>query len=189
MATFAPNSELMNNPIFNEAGKAGLIMGLVTIVLTTLAYAIDYTIMANFSFGFGIMALLLVMIIYFYIQWRKGRGGYVTFRDAYLFGLLTMVMSGVINLAYTSVLYGIIDPDLPSKLLDAVIESTVRMMESFGLPDGEIDKAIEQLEDQPDQFSVIAMLKNFPVQVLMYGAISLILAAIFKKERPPFEEA
>ncbi|MFT4525152.1 MAG: hypothetical protein ACI85F_001305, partial [Bacteroidia bacterium] len=132
----------MQNPIYNEAGKAGLIMGLVTIVITTIAYAIDYTIMANMSYGFGIMALLLAMIIYFYVNWRKERGGYVSFKEAYMFGLLTMIMSGVINLMYTAVLYGIIDPELPNKLFDAVVESTVRMMESFGLPDSEIDKAI-----------------------------------------------
>mgnify|MGYP002636492036 CR=1 FL=1 len=179
----------MQNPIYNEAGKAGLIMGLVTIVLTTLVYSIDYTIMANFSYGFGIIAMLLAMIIYFYVTWRKNRGGYVSFKEAYMFGLLTMIMSGAINLMYTAVLYGVIDPELPNKLFDAVVETTVRMMESFGLPDSEIDKAIEQLEDQPDQFSVIAMVKNFPIQILVYAAISLIMAAIFKKERPPFEDA
>lgn len=179
----------MQNPIYNEAGKAGLIMGLVTIVITTLVYAIDYTMMANFSYGFGIMALLLAMIIYFYVNWRKERGGYVSFKEAFMFGLLTMIMSGVINLMYTSVLYGVIDPELPNKLFDAVVESTVRMMESFGLPDSEIDKAIEQLEDKPDQFSVMAMIKNFPIQIMVYAGISLILAAIFKKERPPFEGA
>lgn len=164
-------------------------MGLVTVVITTVAYAIDYTIMANMSYGLGIMALLLAMIIYFYVGWRKERGGYVSFKEAYMFGLLTMIMSGVINLMYTAVLYGVIDPELPNKLFEAVVESTVRMMESFGLPDSEIDKAIEQLEDQPDQFSIMAMVKNFPIQILVYAAISLIMAAIFKKERPPFEDA
>jgi hypothetical protein len=179
----------MQNPIYNEGGKAGLIIGLVTIVITTLAYAIDYRIMANFSFGFGIMGMLLVMLFYFYVTWRKGRGGYVSFKEAYMFGLLTMIMSGVINLMYTAVLYGVIDPDLPNKLMDSVIENTVRMMEGFNLADSDIDDAIDQLEDQPGQFSVFSMVKNFPFQILFYMGLSLLMAAIFKKDRPPFEDA
>lgn len=179
----------MDKRIYNEAGKAGLIMGLSFLVITGGVYAIDYTMFA--SFWFGILNLILVVgfLIYFYGNWRKGRGGYVSFKESFAFGFLALVMSGVINLMFTCILYGVIDPDLPTKLTDALIDNTVGMLERFGAPDAQIDETIEQLEKQTESYTLEGQLKNFPMMLVMYAGFALIMGAIYKKERPPFEDA
>lgn len=164
-------------------------MGLCFLVLTGGVYAIDYTMFASFWFGLFSIGLSIGFMIYFYTSWRKGRGGYVSFKDAFVFGFLTLVMSGIINLAFTCLLYGVIDPDLSTKLIDALIDNTVSMLEKFGAPDSQIDQTIEELEKQSGSYTLEGQLTSFPKVLFFYAIFSLILAAIFKKERPPFEDA
>ena len=65
------------------------------------------------------------------------------------------------------------------------LESTAEMMKNFGAPTSEIKKAVEKLEDY-DQFSTLEQLKGSIWSIVGSAIFGLILAAIFKKDKPVF---
>jgi hypothetical protein len=81
--------------LFQHALKHAAILGVISIVLTLAAYAIDYTLLVSMSFAFLSFAVYLGYGIYAGIQYRKENGGYLAFGKAFQHGFITF--NGSIN--------------------------------------------------------------------------------------------
>ena len=71
-----------------HAAKWGSILGGVSIVLTVIAYAADYTILADWKFGIFVLVLLLGATIYAGINYRNEIGGFVSYGKAFQHGFV-----------------------------------------------------------------------------------------------------
>jgi hypothetical protein len=79
----------------------------------------------------------------------------------------------------------VIDPELPQKMADIVIENTESMMAGFGAPQASIDEAIDKMRiDLPEQFSTTGMLIGFWKQLVGYLIFALITALFVRKNQP-----
>lgn len=175
-----PSTTLMNHAL-----KWGGIFAGISIVITMLIYAIDYTLMAGFTFILIMLAVGLGFVVYAGINYRNEIGGYIPFGKAFLHGFAVFAIGGVISSIFTILLYTVIDPDLPVNLTEAVISNTESMMQRFGAPQESIDEAVDKMrEDMPNNFSAFGLIKGYFTSLIWYAILSLITGLIVKKNQP-----
>jgi hypothetical protein len=183
--TTAPAGTGQQQDLVKHALRFGAIMGGVSVVLTLLLYAVDYTLLADWKAGLLFIALFIGLVIYGGINYRNQTGGYITYGKAFLHGYITMLTGAVISTIFSILLYTVIDPALPQNLADAAIEKTEEMMRSFGAPEDAIDQQMEQLRvDMPKRFSAVGLLTQLGWGLIIYAVISAITSLFVKKNEP-----
>jgi len=175
-------NEQPQSPI-QSAIRPGLIIGLVTLVLTYLAYFIDSSLLASGYFGLAALVIFFALIIFFGKGYRKEVGGFLSFGAAFNFSFFAILTSGVIGLIGNILLFQFIDPSLPEVLSQITFESSLEMMEKFGgNPDSLSPEMLDQMrESSASNFTLGGQLKGFGFGLIVYAIIALILAAILKK--------
>jgi len=180
------NQETTTQPtLLNHAIRWGLILGGVGIVLTILCYAIDYTIMVQLKFIGIILLVYLALVIYAGIDFRKTQGGFLSYGKAFQHGFIVLAISGLIGALFQLILYSLIDPELPQKLVDASLENTRAMMEKFGMPEDKMDEALEKAKtDTADRFTIIGQAKGYLFGLIFYVIVSSISSLFVRKNQP-----
>ncbi|UXE66948.1 MAG: DUF4199 domain-containing protein [Chryseotalea sp. WA131a] len=170
--------------LFQHAIKWGAIFGGASIALTILLYAIDYALLADWKMLL-LLFVFLGLVIFSGINYRSQIGGFLPYGKAFLHGFTVFAILGVVSTLFTVVLYTVIDPELPTKLVDVSIENAQKMMESFKMPEDQIDKALEDAKKRSvDQFSVVGLFKGYAFGLILYAILSLISAIFVKKNQP-----
>jgi hypothetical protein len=173
--------------LFQHALKWGLIIGGISIALSIVAYAVDYAMLANWKFGIFVIVMFIGLAIFAGINYRGETGGFLPYGKAFQHGLILMAVAGLISTLFTVILYTVIDPELPAKLTDVALENAEKMMESFGMPADQMDKAMEDARTRTEnQFSVSGLAMGYGIGLIIYAVLSLI-TAIFVKKNPPEE--
>ena len=175
-------NEQTPSPI-QSAVRPGLIIGLVSLVITYIAYFIDSSYLASGYFGLIALVLFFGLIIFFGKEFRKESGGFLTFGNAFNFSFFAILISGLIGLIGNILLFHVIDPTLPQVLADQTFETQLEMMENFGanpdsIPSEDLDK---MREASASNFTLVGQLKGFGFGLIAYAIIALILGAILKK--------
>lgn len=163
--------------------QPGLVMGLITVAITYVAYFIDSSLLASMWLGLIGLVVFFGLIIYFGKQYRSDLGGFMSFGIAFNFSFVAILISGIISTAGQILLFQVIDPTLPQVLADAALESSLKMMESLGQnPDNMPAEALDAIKESSQQsYSLSGQLKAFGFGLIIYAIIALILAAILKK--------
>lgn len=166
-----------------SAVKPGLIIGLVTLVLTYLAYFIDSALLTAWYYGLVIMVLFFGLIIYFGKEYRKEAGGFLSFGSAFSFSFFAILISGVVGLVGNILLFHVIDPTLPQVLGELTFDAQLKMMEGLGQnPDSMPTETLDAMrEASASSFTLMGQLKAFGFGLIFYAIIALILGAILKK--------
>ncbi|RIW13923.1 DUF4199 domain-containing protein [Algoriphagus lacus] len=174
---------------FQASVKPGLTIGLVTLVLTYIAYFIDSSLLASAWFGLVALVVFFVLIIFFGKQYRSDLGGFMSFGTAFNFSFITMIISGLVTLVGQILLYHVIDPSLPQVLGELSFEAGLNMMESFGQnPDDLAPEMLDEMKANAESnYTLTGQLKNFGFGLIAYAIIALILAAILKKRDKSLE--
>lgn len=173
--------------LFQHALKWGLIVGAISIALTCVAYAVDYSMLANWKFGIFIFVFLIGITIYAGMNYRNETGGFIAYGKAFQHAFILMAVSGLVSTAFTILLYTVIDPELPAKLTDVAIENAEAMMRGFGMPEDQLDKAMEDTRKRTEnQFSISGLGMGYGIGLIIYAVLSLI-TSIFVRKNPPDE--
>jgi len=171
--------------LFQHALKWGLIVGGISIALSIVSYAVDYSLLANWKFGIFMFAMFIGLAIYAGINYRNEIGGFLPYGKAFQHGFILMAVSGLISTLFTMILYTVIDPDLPAKLTDVAMENAQKMMESFGMPADQMDQAMEDARKRTEnQFSVSGLAMGYGIGLIIYAVLTSI-TSIFVKKNPP----
>jgi uncharacterized integral membrane protein len=171
--------------LMNHAMRWAAITAAVSIIYTMLLYVVDYTLMVQLKFLFLGLAVYFGIAIYAGIEYRKSVGGFLTYGKAFQHGFLIFTISGLISTLFSLVLYYVIDPELPQKLVDASIENTRAMMENFGAPEESIDEALEKAKEQSaDRFTVSGTALGY-VWIVVFSAIMALISALFVRRNQP----
>ena len=169
----------------SHAARYGAIMGGISVVITLLLYAVDYTMMAKWWVGLLMFAISIGVVIYGGINYRNQTTGYISYGKAYQHGYLTFLIGGLIGSIFSILLYTVIDPELPEKLTDAVIENTEEMMRGFGAPEDQIETQLDKMrEDMPNTFSAMGVIKQFGIGLIIYAVLTAITSLFVKKNEP-----
>lgn len=167
-------------PFIPTALRYGLIGGLVMVVYSLISN------MLGFSIPTGIGSWLLTMLILFSLTFgicilairqhrNKELNGYISFKRAFVTGLVVLVIMMIISTLFSVLYMTVIDPDFAKDATGKMEE----FMSKFGMPE---DQMQEQLDKAMEGFTPMGMIKNM-LGILVFDAlIMLIIAAILKKK-------
>lgn len=168
-----------NTPsVWKSCLKFGLIMGLISVVLSVLFYMLDLL----FAPWIVIPNLILSLVVLYLLQ-RSYRdtyeNGYITYGKAFGAGVVIFIYAAIITAIFTYLLYAVIDPGLVEKSLAA----TSAKLEAKGIPQSAIDAGLEMQEK---------MLKPWIISLsgiffsMLSGVIMSLITSIFvaKKGNP-----
>ncbi len=134
----------------------------------------------------GVLNLTLIAV--FGVKYRNEIGGFMSFKDAYVYSLITMVVMVLVGTLFSIVMFNVVDPGISETVADAVAENTESMMRNFGAPEDGMDEAIDKARaDTLDRFTMVGMIKGAGIRILINVVFCLILGAIIKKNEPELE--
>jgi len=184
------NEPFPEKKVGKEGQKYGAYLG---VILLAMGIASTYLVMNASNFlvasllSSGVHFIVLVgLAAYFSLEMRKIADGYWTFKQAFR-GIFTMMVIVAAIVQIGTAAFNAIDPEPQQKVFDKSINATIEMLENAGTDDEAIDKQVAELEKQReglDTFSLGQTLKGLGISLVMYAVFALILAAVFKKERP-----
>lgn len=165
----------------------GLIVGVTSIVITSIMYAVDVKMFANYWIGICMFVVNLVLGIVAVAKAKKAMGGYISFKDAFTTYFMAMAIGAALGSIFMFVLFNLIDPGAKEIIMERVVEMTVSMMEGFGAKAEDIRKTVEDMK-AIDNFGLVQQLKSYIWGLLFYIIIGLIVAASMKRNKPEFEK-
>ncbi|MFO7823679.1 MAG: DUF4199 domain-containing protein [Cyclobacterium sp.] len=176
-----PQAQQSNTPA-RAALNAGLVIGLIMLVINFVVYFMDYSYLVSTWYGITVLVLFFGQVIYFGIQYRKELGGYMDFGAAFQFSFVTLIVSGLITTLGNMLLYFVIDPGLPELLVETQLENMVAMLDSFGAGESISGDQIDEMRSEmANSFTLGGQIKAFGISLIVYAILALILGAILKK--------
>lgn len=130
-------------------------------------------------------AIPIVLAVIAAVKTKKADGGYLTFSKALktIFGIL--VISSFCLSLFSFILNNYIDPAFAERMLQLTIQKAQEMMQKFNVPQAEIEKQIKTMMNM-EMYSFGSIMKGFVYQCIFLFLLSLIIAAIVKKNKPEF---
>jgi hypothetical protein len=175
-----------------EAFKMGAIIGLVQIVLTLLLYIMGIEYMVKWWVSILVIVSIIALLVVYGLKWRKSVGGYATFGEIFQFQFVAFAATMFVSTLFNILLYNVIDGELALNMKEAVVDSTMAMMEGFGIEGEALDAALVEFDDFEDNFSVVGLLMSF-IKSLIGGAVLAAILSLFLKKNeemfPDVEEA
>lgn len=162
--------------------KAGVITGLILVVITFLLYFINYELLATSWIGFLTFAIYCGLVIFFGIAYRKEVGGFMNFGNAFQFAFVSLIVILVITTLGNFLLFLVLDPGLGQRMADLTLENTMKMMDSFGAGEMPADQMDEMRNGMVEAYTPWGMIKGAGIALVIYAILALILAAIIKKK-------
>ena len=173
----------MEKPAKKISTSYGVYLGIALILIVVLAYAFDLSLFTKWWFGIGLLAFVIIMASMATSKAKKISASLFTFKDAYGAYFLTVFIGTLISLLFGVILFNVIDPQAAETLTELTIESSRKMMESFGAPESQIDAALQEMQEN-NQYSLMNQLKGYGFQLILYAIIGLIVALIFREKEP-----
>lgn len=167
---------------FKAGLNSGLIIGIISVVITFIIYFVDASSMVSMYFGLGVLVIFIGLVIYFGIQYRNSIGGFMSFGTAFNFAFTTMVISGIISVIGNLILYTVVDPALPNVLVDALLENQLAMMDKFGAGNTLSSSQIDEMRlSFQNSYTPLGQIKGFGFLLILYAIVALIVGLIIKK--------
>ena len=170
----------MINEIIKRNGITfGVLIGIVSSLITATIYAIDLNLFSSWWIGITSIIVYLVLGIVLLSKTKKGIKTIFTFKDAFTTYFIAAVIGILISTLFNVLLFNVIDPSAKDKLLEITMKITANMMQKFGTPASVINEAIAKLKET-NPYSTIELLKGSIFSIIFSSIFGLILAAFFK---------
>ncbi len=167
----------------------GITIGILSTAIGVVTFYMFPSLLGSISFGIGTLVISLVIYVFFTLDLRKKIGGFWDFREAlkgiFLMAFIAGLLYSVVNFAF----YKFVEPNAYDKISGYMEAGMTKTLENMGMDQDQIDEAIsKQSEGIKAQYDPTPMqfFKNIGVAVIVQFVMSLIFAAIFKKEEPVF---
>lgn len=159
--------------------KYGVLTAIVIMVYTTVLNVAGQALnkpLTYISFIFLIVGLVLAMK-----NFREENGGYMSYGDGLGLGSLMSAVMGFLSAMFSMLYTRFIDPTILTQAMDQA-----RMdMEARGLSDAQIDSAMEVSQKMMSP-GILFVMGVFGY-VLMGFLLSLIIAAVLRRDKPVFD--
>ncbi|MCX7987128.1 MAG: DUF4199 domain-containing protein [Bacteroidales bacterium] len=168
--------------MYSQVANYGLITGLILVAYTLLLYITGQ--LMNKGLGYISLVILAACLYIFTKQYRdKINGGTLTYGQGFSVGVLTGIFAGILSAFFSLILYMYIDPSLVDKQLSIAEQD----MLSRGMSEEQVEMAINMTKKwmTPGMMFLSGILS----MAFLSALISLITAAILKKNPSPFEQS
>lgn len=160
-----------NSSVFPHGIKTGVIAGVAAILVTLLAYVLNINMLGWTFQGVSYLVLIGVMI-YGLLGFRKANGGYMAFAQGILIVLVAGMICAIINYFFGLLYYNVIDNSLAAyeKMGIAVTDQVEELIRSNA-------EASTHFSWKYFSFAIVGAL-------IIWTILGLILGAIFSKKDP-----
>ena len=158
----------------------GIILGSISVLFQLMLFFLDMHYKNDSTAGIVSLIIMIGVLLYSFISYKKINGGYLLLSEALKIGLGVSLVSALISIIYTQILINFLDPETMRKSLDLTMD-TMRS-ENPEIPQEALDTArsIQEKMSSPLIFSAVQIIFS-----LFFGfIISLISGLIVKKSRP-----
>ncbi len=168
------------NAIIKKNGVAyGVILGFVSILITTIVYSVDINLFLSGWTTFVKVTAFLTIMILLLSKTKKELNGFFSFKEAFTTYFIAASISLLLATLFEIILFNLIDPSLKDSIKEMSLKFTVNLMEKIGAKQSEINKAIQKVQET-DQFSIGQLFQGYFIYLVMASIPGLILAAFFK---------
>jgi len=184
--------------MLKSAMQKGLYFGGALVVINLLFYLLidlkNWSLLGIAGFSFLVSFLPVILGLYVFTKSFRNEemGGYLTYRQGLNYGMSLSFFSAVILSLYLLVFNSFIDPSYAHKNQELMKNKTYEFMTVMGSSQSQIDQVMGDLEKELDKATEVSRaqgaLSNIVSTTFMGFIISLIMAAILKKEKPLFED-
>ncbi|MCF6308597.1 MAG: DUF4199 domain-containing protein [Flavobacteriaceae bacterium] len=164
----------------------GLTLGAILGITTTLIYVVSIEMLTKWWLGIILFFIAIAVGIVSVAKSKDILGGFISFKEAFTSYFITIAIGLLINVIVGILIFVVIDPDAAVFLQEQIIEIARSMMESFGAPEEEINKAIAEMEST-NNYSLGSQIQAYVTQLAIYSVFGLLIALIMKKKDPSFE--
>lgn len=171
----------------NTAVLYGLINGGVSILFTVLLYLGGVETFVSPVAYLG-LALPVVVCVIGALLIKKQQGGSLEFKDALKATFLILVIGSLIVTIFQFVLFNYIDVPFREALAQVTAQKAEQLMHKFGMPQDQIDKAVEETLNR-NNYTVGRLMLGFVFSCIGSFIVALIVSAIIKRKRAPFENS
>ncbi|MFD2890817.1 DUF4199 domain-containing protein [Flavobacterium chuncheonense] len=175
----------MNEIIKKNGVKFGLITGIVVLLINLMLYLIDLKLFISTWISAGLFLFYFIISLLVFIQTKKDLGGFISLKEGFTAYFLSIVIGFAISISFNIILFNLIDPEAKETIKELGIEAFVNMMRKFGTPNAQLKEMATKMEEQ-DQFAVGSQIMGYGINLLFGAIYGVILAAIFKKDKPVF---
>jgi hypothetical protein len=175
----------MNEIIKKNGIKYGTISGLFSVFYMLALYVVDYKLFINIWLGVIVMLAFLAIGVFQLLELRKNLGGFMTFKEGFTGYFISALLGILISTSFSIVLFNFIDTATRDLIHEALITFQVENLQKWNVPAAEIKKAVDDMNETP-QFSTTGLLYGILKSLMGSIVFGLILAAIFKKNKPVF---
>jgi hypothetical protein len=175
----------MNEIIKKNGIKFGVITGIISILITTSIYVIDLNLFTSWWIGIVSILIYIGIGIFLMSKTRKELNNVYPFKQAFTTYFVYAIVGIAISLLFNIILFNIIDPSAKETIKELSIEAAVKMLKKFNTPTAAIKEAVAKMEET-NQFDVLELIKGSTFSIIFSSIFGLILAAIFKKDKPVF---
>lgn len=163
--------------------KNGLILGGGLILLTLLAYFINWDIFLKFWFQILKFVVVMSLAIRATAMARSKYFKKFSFRDGFSAFFIAIALGTFLFFILTWLLFDLIDHQAGQYINDSAIKMREEQLEAFGLKPEAITQEIEQLRSS-FQFSFVNQLKGYITNLVLYCIPAILVALIFKTKKP-----
>lgn len=161
----------------------GVIGGLTICVFSLVLYTMGAESFLNYAW-FNYIILLIVAVLAGLAK-KKLDSGFLPFSDALKVVFGAMMLAMFIQLLFNYVLFNFIDVPFSEAIKQMGMDKAEQFMKSMNVPQDTIDKAIEdEARKNTNSFGSLAL--GFAIFAIPAFLVSLIIAAIIKKNKPEF---
>ncbi|MCU4166280.1 DUF4199 domain-containing protein [Carboxylicivirga caseinilyticus] len=175
--------EKTNAPWSKTALTYGIYLGVISILYSVIIYVAGM--IGNKPLSYVSYLITIGILIWAMLTYRdKVNGGYMSYGTGVGLGFMTALIGGILGSIFSYILMTVIDPSIPDQLFNMAIEEAIAK-------NPEVEQNLDMVEGMMRKMMSPTALALFGVVGSAIGGviISLILAAIFKKDKPMFEEA
>ncbi|MBN9283141.1 MULTISPECIES: DUF4199 domain-containing protein [Flavobacterium] len=176
----------MNSIIKKNGINFGLIMGIFSILVTTLIYAIDISLFVNPMIGISSIVIYLILGIWVVSKTKKELNKSITFKEAFTVYFLAAAIGATLSVVFNIILFNYIDPAAKDTIRQLTIDYTVDMLRKFSTPTATIKETVEKLKES-DNYSIVSQLKGLVFSLVFSAIFGAILALIFKNRTNTLE--
>ncbi len=171
---------IMINEIIKRNGITfGVLIGIVSALITATIYAIDLNLFASWWIGMSSILIYLILGIILLSKTKKEIKTIFTFKDAFTTYFIAAVVGILISVLFNVLLFNVIDPSAKETLHEITMKITSNMMQKFGAPASAINEALAKMRET-NPYSTIELLKGSVFSIIFSSIFGLILAAFFK---------
>jgi hypothetical protein len=172
--------ENQKNITAKTALNYGLLLGGINVVYGLMLYILDMHYQQETATSMIGYALLIGIIIWGIIKFKKSNDGYISLSEALKTGVGTALVSAIIICIYTIVMIQYLDPEFLDKSMEYQKQKILQENPEISL------QSVNKMFDMQKEFSGPFIISGFIIILnLFFGFIlSLIVGLIVKKSKP-----